>query len=57
MNAAWLVRTLDRFEAANFDLGADLDVPPPELLALAREGGYPIEQIAKERGFNLADKS
>jgi heme exporter protein D len=53
MNAAWLVSTLDRFEAADFDLQADLNVPPSELLALAREAGYPIEQIAKERGFTL----
>jgi nitroreductase len=53
MNAAWLVRTLDRFEAADFDLNADLNVPPPELLALAREVGYPIEEIARERGFTL----
>jgi hypothetical protein len=52
MHAALLIATLDKFEAAGFELAADIRPRPDEVKELAAKVGYPLEQIMKERGIS-----
>ena len=51
MNAAMVIRTLDKFELSGFSADADIRVTPEEIKALAKQVGYPLEEIARERGL------
>jgi hypothetical protein len=53
MNAAILVVTLDKFEAAGFSANADLSLKPDELRKMAEATGYPLDEVLKERGLTL----
>jgi hypothetical protein len=43
----------DRFLAADCSPDADLKLGKEEIMAMAKEFGYPIEAIAAERGVTL----
>ena len=51
MSAAVLMRTLDKFEAADFLANADLRLTLDEMKELAAKAGYPLEEMLRERGF------
>lgn len=51
--AAILVRTLEKFETAGFSADTDLHPTAAEVRQFADAAGYPLDQIAKERGVNL----
>jgi hypothetical protein len=51
MYAALLIKTLDKLEAANFDTTADIRPTRDEVRQLAREVGYPLDEVLKERGY------
>lgn len=53
MVAGMLLRVYDRFLAAACSENADLNLPKEELLAIAKEVGYPLAKIAKERGIEI----
>jgi Co/Zn/Cd efflux system component len=52
-HASILLRTLDKFEAAGFSADADIRPTPGEVRQFAAEAGYPLDEIAKERGIVL----
>lgn len=51
MHAALLIRTLDKFEASDFMVDADIRLKPEEVKELATKVEYPLAQVLKERGF------
>ncbi len=53
MTGRMLLRWLEIFESADFSAGAELKMPFSEHQAIAKEVGYPLEQLMKERGLNL----
>jgi hypothetical protein len=53
MNAALLVRTLEKFESGDFAASADMGLKPDEIQRLAAETGYPLDEVLKERGLAL----
>jgi hypothetical protein len=52
-HAAIVVRTLEKFEEAGFRADADLRLRPEEIRRFAADAGYPLDEIAKERGVQL----
>lgn len=52
MNAAILIKTLEKFEIAGFSMDADLSLTLDEMRELATKTGYPLDQVLKERGFS-----
>jgi hypothetical protein len=53
MQAALVIKTLDKFEAAGFAVTANIRPTPDEIKELAAHTGYPLDQIASERGLHL----
>jgi hypothetical protein len=53
MGAVMLLKTLDKFEAADFLANANIRLTQNDIRQLAAETGYPLEQVAKERGLSL----
>ena len=51
--AAIVVRTLEKFEASDFATDGDVRPTPSEIRQFAAAAGYPLDQIAKERGITL----
>jgi heme exporter protein D len=52
MHAALLISTLDKFEASDFAVAADIRPKPDEIRKLAAKVGYPLDQVMKERGLS-----
>ena len=52
-HATLLIRTLENFEASNFEVDADIRPKPEEVREIATKMGYPIDQILRERGFQV----
>jgi len=44
---------LDKFEALGFLVNADIRVTPEEVKELAVKAGYPLTELARERGITL----
>jgi heme exporter protein D len=51
--AAIVVRTLDKFEASDFATDADIRPTPQEVRDFSVAAGYPLDDIARERGITL----
>lgn len=51
--SAIVIRTLDKFEAADFSTTADIKPTPSEVRKFASDAGYPLDEIAKSRGIEL----
>lgn len=45
------LRVLDKLEEAGFSTVVDIQVTPVEIKELAAKTGYPLEELARERGF------
>jgi len=52
-HSAILVRTLEKFEQAGFAANSDIRPTPAEVRRFATDAGYPLDEIAKERGIEL----
>jgi hypothetical protein len=52
-HASILIRTLEKFEAADFAPDADMSPKPDEIRRFAADAGYPLDEIARERGITL----
>jgi hypothetical protein len=53
LNAALVLRTLDKFEAAGFLVDADIRPTQEEIQELAAKTGYPLGEVARERGLKV----
>ena len=53
MYGARLIKTMEKFEASGFSLDADIEPTPAELRILAAQVGYPLDEIARERGIDM----
>lgn len=53
MQAALLIKTLEKFEASAFAVNADICPTREEIKELAAHTGYPLDQVASERGIHL----
>lgn len=53
MAAALLIKTMEKFEASDFALRADIKPTPVEVRTIAARVGYPLEEIARERGLDI----
>lgn len=53
LNGALVLRALDKFEALGFLVNADIRVTPEEVKELAVKAGYPLTELARERGITL----
>lgn len=53
MNAAMLIRMLEKFESSGFDPNSKIQSMPEEIRELAAKVGYPLDEILKERGLNI----
>jgi hypothetical protein len=53
MYGARLIKTMEKFEASGFSLDADIEPTPAELRILAAQVGYPLDEIARERGIDI----
>lgn len=53
MYGALLIKTMQKFETSGFTVDADIRPTPAEVRELAARVGYPLDQIIKERGFQL----
>lgn len=51
--AAMLVRSLEKFEEADFAGSADTNPMPSEIRKFAAAAGYPLDEIAESRGVKL----
>jgi hypothetical protein len=51
--AALVLKTLDKFEASGFSVNADISLKPDEIKELAAKTGYPLADLARERGFTV----
>jgi hypothetical protein len=51
MNAAVLLRLLEKYEEASFDPGTNLGIPLDEMRRFATETEYPLDEVMRERGF------
>jgi len=48
MLGAWAIKSLDKFCDAGFAEGADIRLTDDEICALAKEVGYPLDQVLEE---------
>ena len=53
MYGALLINTMQKFETLGFAVDVDIRPTPAEVRELAASVGYPLDQIIKERGFQL----
>jgi hypothetical protein len=53
MAAALLIKTMEKFEASGFAVDADIKSTPAEIRTIAARAGYPLEEIARERGLDI----
>jgi hypothetical protein len=53
MAAALLIKTMEKFEASGFALDADIKPTPADVRTIAARVGYPLEEIARERGLDI----
>jgi hypothetical protein len=53
MYGARLIKTMEKFEAAGFALDADIEPTPAELRTIAAQVGYPLDEVARERGLDI----
>ena len=52
MSAAMLIKTLEKFEASGFTAETSPRLAPAEVRELAKEVGYPLDDVLRERGIN-----
>jgi hypothetical protein len=55
MNGAVLIEILDKFQQAGFAADADLRLDPKRGREIAKQLGYPLEEVLAERGLKLAE--
>lgn len=53
MLAAMLIKKLENFETSGFAAGAEIGPTPAEVREFAARQGYPLDQVARERGLQL----
>jgi hypothetical protein len=53
MSGSLLIRILDKFEACSFKIDADIRPTTEDLKELAAKTSYPLDQVLRERGFQL----
>lgn len=53
MAAALLIKTMEKFDASGFALDADIKPTPADVRTIAAGVGYPLEEIARERGLDI----
>ena len=51
MHGMMLTKMLDKFESAKLSSDANLALTREEMLGLAKQAGYPIEAVMRERGL------
>jgi hypothetical protein len=53
MAAELLIKTMEKFEASGFAVDADIKPTPAEITTIAARVGYPLEEVARERGLDI----
>jgi uncharacterized membrane protein YccC len=53
MYGARLIKTMEKFEASGFRLDAQIEPTSAELRIIAAQVGYPLDDIARERGLDI----
>lgn len=53
MYGALLIKTMEKFQASGFMVDADIRPTQSEVRQLAANVGYPLEEIARERGLEI----
>jgi hypothetical protein len=53
MAAELLIKTMEKFEASGFAVDADIKPTPAEIRTIAARVGYPLEEVARERGLDI----